>query len=429
MNDKIRPLIALFSIATTLLVSCAGEQTNNSETTGESSHRQEEDTLADQTTETNEVAIDTSLIGYDVFRGYIGDAKVTVAVKFGDYTDPVEGFYYYDKYKKNIPLNGEEVDWYGGPIYELTEADEKGNTTGTWKSLHYGFMDTWDGYFVSADSTYSDILLIPEGSSTYIHPATKMLFRDEAHAEHFFAIHGFLHEETVDKQGLIVNNDDGYDYQLLPEGLTVYGHDGHDGSDGFGVEAYGHISSDNTIEFSNGEKMDLDDYCDYDMTSIGYEIYAIRFDEMITSEYVHIVGMEYDEMYFSVDELESYDFHLEGDGYWLKRESGSVLGYFPGYYLEGDDYFNHKITVFNDQSTDNPILEVTSDADGFFDVNDVVYHDDLYWVNVTFDYFEQVPCTDEIREDQPSVTGWIKLYGKGNGYYGGLVLDFYSKGC
>ena len=414
-------------LLTGLIISSCGSNNEGTETPKQTEGTEEGPVEKVQEEATFEIEQDDpSFSNFIQYDGFIGDVPITAMLEFND-DMKVRGSYYYNKYKKDLQLVGKEVDWFGGPIYDIVEFDANGDTTGYWDKIRYGFMDTYDGYFRTLEGKRVPIVLVPSSSPTYIDPNTQMLFVSESAAKDFYKKHHFLHNEAVNQQGLIVPNSGGYDYQILPVGLAVLG---HNGADGFGVEPYGVIGPDNTIKLNSGEVVSIRDYCDYPETAVGYEAYAMRFERLTTSEYVNVVGTGYKEMYFKVSSLDSLGYHLEGDGYWLKEKSGQVMGYFPDYYSKDNNLYNYAVDVYSDKDQKEFVMQVVNDHDGFFLVNDAVYHNGKYLLNVTFDYFEQVPCSDEIREDKPSVDGWIEMYQEDpDTYLRHLVLGYYSKGC
>ena len=357
------------------------------------------------------------------FYGYIGNESIKAEIDFHNNSSLMTGEFSYDNSPKTYSLKGDQIEWYGGPIYEIEVYNENEVKIGYWRWFCQKTTTAWEGYFdQGAEIPSYSIILLPTLDEQYLHPKSKFVFESKKEADNFFATHNFLNEDLRGKKGIIVSNDEEYYGNMLPEGLTIYG---HDGSDGFGAEPIGTINAEGKIELDSGEEISTWDYGMKEETAVGYERFCLRFHEVITPGFITILMEEYNEAYISIDELEELNFHLEGDGHWIKEKSGNVLGFFPAYIKKGDDYFRPEVVVYSEMSEEsNSLFAVTDDELGFFSLEDVVFDGEFHWAKVTFNYHTEVPCSDEIREAQPSITGWIDFY---YGYE--PVLGYYSKGC
>jgi len=365
---------------------------------------------------------DSNLVTY---VGYIGDYPVYVnlGIDYSSNATFIGGYYNYGENQKEnrLSLIGRATDWYGGDIYTVDEIDGKKDTTGKWTGLRMNYNGVFEGLFEAVDSDASyEIFLVEQNSGKYIEPISKKCFDSKIGADNFFTQHNFTDNlSAFSYSGLIMANSYSEDNfgLLLTDGLSLYQ---HDGGDGFGLEKVGEIDSEGKLAFNSnshhGEKViSMNDY-PLEEVSIGYEEYALRYTRIEDEDYVMLSREGYDEFYLSIHELIENNYHLEDDGYWLKKRSGQVLGYFPT-----QEYLEIKASQNDDAET---LLKVENDEFGFFNVIEVKDG----WINVRFEYHENVPCSDEIREPKPAIEGWVRLYYYEK-YKSNLTLDFYAKGC
>lgn len=119
-----------------------------------------------------------------------------------------------------------------------------------------------------------------------------------------------------------------------------------------------------------------------------------------------------------MEELTDKGFRLEGDGHWITRKSGNVLGFYP----KGD------VHIYKEKDLNSKkLLIVNHDGEGFFHVKDVVNYNTEVWAKVDFVYHSELPCEGLILEPKPTVSGWILLYT--DSFDKQLSLGFYSRGC
>ncbi|CAG5080700.1 hypothetical protein [Parvicella tangerina] len=415
-------LITLITISFILLfISCSNEETSEDATNSETENTINSQADSTKISEkTKDISANAGTETTHEYKGFVGNSPITAHLTFNENQGTFTGYYVYDAYDKKIPLTGKETDWYGGPVYALEETNDQGELTGRWVFMREEEYGVFKARFESPDGASNlDIVLCREDAEKYLDPSSKMLFDSQEDADHFFSTHFFHHNETKLRGGVILHSPTDEEYMtgaiLLPTGLTIYD---HSGGDGFYVEPVGKVGEDNTIIFDDGKKEQLlFNWESNAMMEFEYEFQCLRFFSLSTSEYV-FVNTEPTGFYLSIKELEKYGYHLEGDGHWLVKRSGKVLGYYP----------NGSVTVYENKNVNSKqLLTVNTDEDGYFSVQDVINFNNQVWAKVTFDYFTEVPCEGTIKTPQPSVSGWTPLY------FGELKnilhFGFYSRGC
>jgi hypothetical protein len=401
------------SISSLLLTSCGESSENNTEETADTISTETEET----TDEIDETSNDASSADTLIFKGFIGNSAITAHLAFDQNQGYINGYYYYDQYETNIQLSGGETDWYGGPVYGLSEMDKNGEVTGEWLWMVEDYYGVYSARFASMDGE-TDLPIIIKNIATdgYLDPASKMVFESQADAQKFFAVNKFKNGIIKNQSGIIVHEPTEEEYmegmKLLPAGLELYS---HDGGDGFNVMNYGQVTDSNTVMVYDGEDISIRDW--EVMMEIEYEEACLMYDEVTNSEYVYIELTEAG-FYTKIKDLNSYGYYLESDGHWLTRKSGNVLGFYP----------QGTVDIYEQKNTKSaPLLSVSDDSEGFFDVFDVVNFNNETWAKVSFVYFSEIPCDGTLVDPKPTVSGWIQLYG--GDYKDLLKLGFYSRGC
>lgn len=410
MNKLFIPIL-IFSVVSS---SCSeNKEDSTSESTATTS--QQNEVLS---TENLEVQINNPMEGEINFTGFIGNSPISAYLDFNEEKGMILGYYYYDKYEKKIALSGLEVDWHGGPVYSIDEfADSV--ASGFWLSFKENSYGIYSGEFESMDGhTVVDIVLKSIDVDGYLHPSSQMIFSDKSDAEQFFKTNHFQNNNSKLRAGVILHEQSEDEYlngpKLLPAGINVYT---HDGGDGFGVVSNGTVTKDNMIQFDDGSEYGLYDWESGAMMEIDYEFQCLRFQKLISPEYV-LVQTGNKDFYLSVNELEKKGYYLEGDGYWTTQKSGYVLGYYP----------TETVNVFPEKDKyGKQLLTVSHDGEGFFQVKDVVNFRGDVWAEVDFVYHTSLPCEGIEMDPKPTVSGWILLYGGDNEDQ--LNLGFYSRGC
>lgn len=418
-----------FSLCLTLIIFSVFSCVNNEESNKGSNEAN------DQVEENEQEAVQengSAYIDSGTYNGFIGDAAITLDLVFDYDAGSVSGRYFYNKYKKNITLKGEQTDWYGGEIYNIEEFDNDGNSTGIWEGVRMNWEGAFTGTFKAKaeDNAGINIIFISDEMDAYIHPESKMIFNSKKEADNFFKKHHFLNNNTANKCGVIVINDQSkYDYScILPKGIKLYE---HDGGDGFGVEETGVVNDKGELEFKSGSTYSFTEFGLQDI-EIGYEVAAPRFHELVDEEFVVLSGTGYNEVFLSIDELESKGYHLEGDGYWVAAKSGKVLGFFPAYFGDYESGYTHpKIKIYEEMSSDSKVLRtVIDDAEGYFSLQGTEVIDNVVWAEVAFDFHTEEPCGGDTYEFKPSILGYIPLYQYDEeNNRKDLVLGYYSRGC
>ncbi len=362
------------------------------------------------------------------YVGYIGKYKVAADIDFFYDQMWVSGYYNYGEEKKEnrLRLKGKQTDWYGGGIYTIEEYDDKGNITGLWKYMRENHEGAYKGSFESTDGkTTYEITLVKEESGMFIDPNTHMCFDSKSAADTFYSDHHFFDRTSAFRtQGLIVCDktygEDGPSPRL-PEGLTLFQ---HDGGDGFSLEKAGKVDAQGTFVLTFNNKP-IENY-EVESREIGYEIEAVEYSSLPDEKYACLNGIGIESIYVSIEELKSFGYHLEGDGYWLKEHSGKVLGYFPSSKFKNDKRVLAQLEIKKEPNeTSSTLVIVKDDEDGFIRVLDFKNG----WLHVRLDYHTEVPCTSEKRAPKASVEGWIPMYITDEDYKSYLTLGFYSRGC
>ena len=133
--------------------------------------------------------------------------------------------------------------------------------------------------------------------------------------------------------------------------------------------------------------------------------------------------------YVSIKELNKLGWYLLGDCKQIKQNSGKVLGYHPRYKENPQSAEDrYPINVYKTQDDSKKPILVVSGEDGHFLIEDVIFFNDEYWINITYQYYTEIPCTDEKVAPKPSIKGWIKLYDS-KSLLKSKVLQHYVRGC
>ena len=375
------------------------------------------------------------------YYGYIGDSAVHLSLDF-NYGNLVFGEYFLGNDK--ITLRGKQTDWYGGEIYTVEEFDSLNNKIGVWNGLRLNIENVFKGYLtrVGNDETF-DIDIAKSSSGIFIHKKSRIPFESESESISFFEKHKFHNQEVGRIGGFIIHDsiNDVHDgsLKLLPIGLKIYM---HDGGDGFTIDVGGEIDEDGNFSFFKDDSgygsfysfdtvIAFNDY-GVDIMPIGYEKLTIRFDEIIDKEFLAINNKNNESIYLSIDELASNGYHLEGDGSFLIRKSGDVLGFYPSSILKGEqDILNLVLEIKNSPEVEaETILKISESEDGFFEIEEVRNINYSVWAKIKYNYYTEIPCSEDVREAKPSVNGWVLLYHYDEKTYRKhLVFDYYSKGC
>jgi hypothetical protein len=410
---KLFALIAVF-----LFISCGG---NNS--TSPANTQAKNDSLA----QAQALEWHTPL----ALHGYIGNNAVEVEFVFCKGDTALKGSYRYATSKLNLSLVSIKYEWFNGDMYALAELNNKKDTTGKWIYLRYELPGYYEARFISAnEKIFTEIVLLPDTSSMYLDSCSKMVFENAKACATFFKTNKFLHNEIRNKQGLIFktlapNQEIDPTANLLPKGLKIYR---HNGGDGFGVEEAGLVDTGNTIRYTNGEIISFAK-ANLEQEETGYGTYTSRFVNVMNPQFIAINQIGNEDLFVSIDELNKMGWYLMGDCFQVKQNSGKVLGYYPTYNtMENATYERNKINIYKTRdATTKPILVIDHEQ-GHFLVNDVRYFNGEHWVNIIYDYYAEIPCTNEKLKDKPSVKGWIKLYDK-MGDKKILSLYHYERGC
>ena len=207
----------LVILAALFLMSCGSETEANKSDTNAG-----RDSLAAASDENEPIVWGRPIL----FHGFIGNNAIEAEFTFDKEERHLKGKYRYAQSKNDITLKTESVEWYSGNQYTLTEEDSKQQITGRWEFLRLDIDEAYKGRFISNDGKLNlHIVLLPNNSNKYLDSSSKMVFENAQACKTYFTINHFLHNETKDKQGLIVdrsNPSEGKEMSsnLLPEGLN-----------------------------------------------------------------------------------------------------------------------------------------------------------------------------------------------------------------
>lgn len=357
------------------------------------------------------------------FKGYVGDAAVTVQLiiyssrSYSDFTDSVSGTYSYDAYNSPIVLKGSYscLDWCNMELREVV----KGKSTGLWSLEPNNLAENIKGVWKDPKSGKKAAIVLKNiESSTYLHPEAKTLFATKSAGEAFFKKHDVYKKDMRFKRFYLLANataeNSSYDefkqYDFpLPMGLRLFFDNAEAYSDGpITVQKNWRIK---------GVGFDVD----YDSlfpkrTEISYEVKTFIFEHVEPTE---IYSALYDMRAFHIKmrDIEELGYHLQDEISWLIENSDHVFGFFPQ--MEGMKLY---------QAADNKskvILDFEGAQEGRIAVREAKLVGTDWWGKVEYIYYDQVPCSEEVLIPKPTVTGWIRLYDN----EGEITLDHYSRGC
>lgn len=354
---------------------------------------------------------DENIKSYE-FYGYIDTYTVVVHLSI-DEEKNVEGNYYYKKYKEEIKLKGkfEYCEYCGGEatpcehleLYEYVD-NEKGAKwyfecfdaqIYNYPDLYRSLNGTWED-----DSTLHKVSLISSQTTQYLEPNSRLVFNSKDESDKFFKKHQIHNNQIENKRFYVfaIDHDQQYEHPL-PLGLEL-----------------NQFNGDISTYYLNDEDVFENDYNSIPLSELNRK--------KISSEKVTYVFNElnddkltYNDLSISLSELESKGYYVQDEHSWLISNSGSVMGYYPTH---------DQINFYEKPSSKSKVIFTeASESLGFIKILDIQLHNMEYWAKARFEYYDHVPCSEEIREPLPAVDGWIKLYDKQNK----LAITYYSGGC
>lgn len=346
------------------------------------------------------------------FKGYIGKSPIVLNIMV-DEQQKVSGSYFYEKYNKEIELQGvlvlcNDCGGEGTSCDHLLLHEYIDNKKGAqwyfdcfdsqcynYPKLYHSIEGVWED-----ELTSHYMALISKESTEYLEPNSKLLFNSKTEANTFFSKHKIHNNEIENKRFYIFANDPAKQYdQPLPNGIELNIFEGD-------ISTY-YLNENGKFE-NDYNSFPISELSSKKLTN---EIFTYVFEGF--NKY----NVYANTSYISLEQLENFGYYIQDEHSWLISNSGNVMGYFPE---------SGKINFYQKPNINSKIIfKEAKESLGFIKIVNIELHNLEYWAKVKFEYYTNVPCSEEIRESKPSVEGWIKLYDNNNN----LTIRHTPGGC
>ena len=399
----------------TMFISCSSKENNKQN--NEELNSEEFDLISseEEIIESEEISSDKISKSEYEFKGYIGSSLVNIKFTLNP-DQTVKGVYQYDKYKTDIHIEGKYINCSdcGGEgtscnHLELFESVDN-KLSGSW------YFECFDSYIYDYpnhgnsilsgiwvdDTSKHRIALIPSVSEKYLEPNSGFVFDSKEQADNFFEINK-IHERKVEGKKFYIfakNSENQYE-KPLPIGIELGKIEGMEPT----------VFKLNKSNMFENEYEDAFSVFDLPVEKISSESYAVVLSQLsrfyITDGYYSI----------NVSDLNEMGYYVLCEHSYLLNKNGNVLGFFPVI-----DSFK----MYKKPTTKSEVSFTEADEDkGHLDILEIKNVNLEYWAKVRFNYYTNVPCSEEVREPKPSVEGWAKFYDNKDE----LTIRYYPGGC